>query len=106
MRSNSSATWTPPCVSYRESLGLELRFQSPSWTEFETGQTTLALHPASEDNPAGSVQLGLGTTDIDNFYAAAQAEGLVFTSLPTDVYGSKIARFRDLDGAEISVSGG
>ena len=51
-----------------------------------------------------SVQLGLGTTDIDNFYAAGQAEGIVFTSPPTDVHGTRIARFRDLDGAEISVS--
>jgi len=91
---------------YRDTLGLPLAFESPFWSEFETGETRLALHPASDENPAGSVQLGLGTTDIDNFYAAAQAEGLVFTSLPTDVYGSKIARFRDLDGAEISVSGG
>lgn len=90
---------------YRDALGLNLRFQSPSWSEFDTGETTLALHPASEDNPAGSLQLGLGTTDIDNFYAAGQAEGLVFTSPPTEVHGTRIARFRDIDGAEISVSG-
>jgi predicted enzyme related to lactoylglutathione lyase len=51
------------------------------------------------------VQLGLGTTDIDNFYAAAQAEGVAFTSPPTDMHGTRVARFRDLDGAEISVSG-
>src|SRR5690348_18142663 len=90
---------------YRDALGLPLRFQSPFWSEFETGATTLALHPASDDNPAGSVQLGLGTADIDNFYASGQAEGLVFTSPPTDVHGTRIARFRDPDGAEISVSG-
>jgi catechol 2,3-dioxygenase-like lactoylglutathione lyase family enzyme len=90
---------------YRDTLGLTPGFQSPFWSEFDTGETRLALHPASEDNPAGSVQLGLGTTDLDNFYAAGQAEGLVFTSPPTDVHGTHIARFRDLDGAEISVSG-
>ena len=44
---------------YRDTLGLELKFQSPFWSEFATGQTTLALHPASADNPAGAVQLGL-----------------------------------------------
>ncbi len=90
---------------YRDTLGLTLSFQSPFWSEFDTGETKLALHPASEENPAGSVQLGLGTTDIDNFYAAGQAEGLVFTNPPTDVHGTRIARFRDLDGAEISVGG-
>lgn len=90
---------------YRDRLGLTLRFQSPSWSEFETGETTLALHPASRENPAGSVQLGLATADIDNFYAAGQAEGLVFTSPPANVHGTRIARLRDVDGAQISVSG-
>jgi lactoylglutathione lyase len=90
---------------YRDTLGLPLAFESPFWSEFETGETRLALHPASDENPAGSVQLGLGTTDIDNFYAAGQAQGLAFTSPPTDMHGTRLARFRDLDGAEISVSG-
>src|SRR6478672_3561331 len=89
---------------YRDTLGMPLLFQSPFWSEFDTGETKLALHPASDENPAGSVQLGLGSTDIDNFYAAGQANGIVFTSTPTDVHGTRIARFRDLDGAEISVS--
>jgi catechol 2,3-dioxygenase-like lactoylglutathione lyase family enzyme len=89
---------------YRDALGLPLLFQSTFWSEFDTGETKLALHPASEDNPAGSVQLGLGTTDIQNFHATGEAEGLVFTSPPTDVHGTRIARFRDPDGAEISVS--
>jgi len=51
------------------------------------------------------VQLGLGTADIDNFFAAGQSGGIVFTSPPTDMHGTRIARFRDIDGAEISVSG-
>lgn len=89
---------------YRDALGLPLRFQSPAWSEFDTGATTLALHPASDDNPAGSVELGLGTADLDNFHAAGQAEGLVFTSPPADVHGTRVARIRDPDGAEISVS--
>ena len=90
---------------YRDTLGLVPAFQSPFWSEFDTGETKLALHPASDENPPGSVQLGLGTEDLDNFYAAGQAQGLVFTSVPTEMHGARIARFRDLDGAEISVSG-
>ena len=90
---------------YRDTLGLTPGFQSPFWSEFDTGETRLALHPASDDNPAGSVQLGLATTDLDNFYAAGQAEGLVFTSPPTDMHGTRIARFRDPEGAEITISG-
>ena len=29
---------------YRDKLGIPLKFQSPDWTEFLTGTTTLALH--------------------------------------------------------------
>lgn len=89
---------------YRDTLGIPLLFQSPFWSEFDTGETKLALHPASEDNHAGSVQLGLGTSDMDNFYTAGQAKGLVFTSQPAEVHGTRIARFRDPEGAEISIS--
>jgi catechol 2,3-dioxygenase-like lactoylglutathione lyase family enzyme len=31
---------------YRDVLGLQLKFESPGWSEFVTGETTLALHPA------------------------------------------------------------
>jgi predicted enzyme related to lactoylglutathione lyase len=91
---------------YRDMLGLKLGFQSPFWSEFETGDTKLALHPASAENPAGTVQLGLGTDDIDAFHADAEAKGIRFTEPPRDMHGSRIARFVDPEGAEISVSGG
>jgi catechol 2,3-dioxygenase-like lactoylglutathione lyase family enzyme len=90
---------------YRDTLGLKPGFQSPFWSEFETGETKLALHPASDQNPAGTVQLGLGTSDIDRFHAEAQAKGLTFTSPPTDMHGTRIARFLDPEGAEITISG-
>lgn len=89
---------------YRDVLGLPLLFESPFWTEFDTGPTKLALHPASAENPAGSVQLGLSTANLDSFHANGQGRGLVFTSPPAKVHGVPIARFRDPDGAEISVS--
>ena len=89
---------------YRDTLGMTLLFHSPFWSEFDTGETKLALHPASDENPAGTVQLGLCTPDIDGFYATGQVGGLVFTSRPTDVHGTRIARFCDPDGAEITVS--
>jgi hypothetical protein len=37
---------------YRDVLGLEVNFESPGWSEFVTGATSLALHPASDKNPA------------------------------------------------------
>ena len=50
---------------YREVVGLTLKFESPGWSEFVTGETTLALHPASEKNPAGKVELGFTVTDVE-----------------------------------------
>jgi hypothetical protein len=32
---------------HRDVLGLSPRFTSPHWSEFDTGDVTLALHPAS-----------------------------------------------------------
>jgi hypothetical protein len=37
---------------YRDILGLRLKFESPGWSEFVTGETTLALPSASDKNPA------------------------------------------------------
>ena len=90
---------------YRDTLGMTLLFQSPFWSEFDTGETKLALHPASDENPAGSVQLGLGVEDLDSFHADALNNGISFTSPPREVHGSRIARFLDPDGAEISIGG-
>lgn len=90
---------------HRDVLGLDPKFQSPFWTEFETGETTLALHPASADNPAGSVELGLAVDNLGEFYGRRDSLGLDFTQPPTAMHGIHIARFRDLDGAQVSVSG-
>jgi catechol 2,3-dioxygenase-like lactoylglutathione lyase family enzyme len=91
---------------YRDTLGLEPKFQSLFWSEFNTGETTLALHPASPENPAGSVQLGLGSDDLAGFYGRREDLGIDFTQPPTDMHGTQIARFRDCEGAEVSISGG
>jgi len=88
-----------------DNLELKLRFKSPEWSEFETGTTTLALHIASGENPAGTCQLGLGVPDIQHFYSRALSNGVQFTSPPTDLHGQRIAKLRDVDGAECSVSG-
>jgi catechol 2,3-dioxygenase-like lactoylglutathione lyase family enzyme len=90
---------------YRDKLGLELRFESPFWSEFATGDTILALHPASDENAAGSVELGLGVDDLGEFYARREELGIEFTLEPKEEHGARIARFRDADGAQVSVSG-
>ena len=90
---------------HRDTLGLELKFQSPFWSEFATGDTTLALHAASSEHPPGTVQLGFAADNLAEFYERRDDLGLSFTQPPTEMHGVHIARFRDLDGAETSVSG-
>jgi len=90
---------------HRDTLGLEVKFATPFWTELVTGETTLALHPASDENPAGSVQVGFGVEDVDAFYAEKSAAGIEFTQPPRPLHGVKIAALRDCEGAEIRVSG-
>jgi lactoylglutathione lyase len=90
---------------HRDVLGLPLKFASPFWSEFDTGETTLALHPASAENPAGGVQLGFSVEDLDALYGAREARGLTFTAAPKLEHGAKLARFLDSEQAECSISG-
>lgn len=90
---------------YRDKLGLELKFESPFWSEFATGETVLALHPASDENVAGSVELGFDVGDLGTFYARRDELGIEFTRAPKEEHGAHIAQIRDGDGARISVSG-
>jgi catechol 2,3-dioxygenase-like lactoylglutathione lyase family enzyme len=90
---------------HRDVLGLKLGFQSPFWTEFETGETKLALHPVTGEHKAGEVQLGFRSDDLDGFYGAREANGVEFTMPPTPQHGQTLARFRDCEGAETTVSG-
>jgi predicted enzyme related to lactoylglutathione lyase len=90
---------------HRDKLGLTLKFASPFWTEFDTGATTLALHAASAEHPAGSVQLGFASEDLAGFYERREANGITFTQPPTPMHGSNIARFLDSEGAETSLGG-
>ena len=90
---------------YRDTLGLALKFESPHWTEFSTGETTLALHPASPENPAGTTHLGFGSADVEAFHRALTAQGVRFTRPPTPEHGITLAEFVDSEGARCSVSG-
>jgi lactoylglutathione lyase len=67
---------------YRDTLGLRLKFESPGWSEFETGATTLALHAATpaagSDAPtqtgpmAGTCSIGISVSDLKSTYAELQ----------------------------------
>ena len=90
---------------YRDTVGLELKFSSPEWSEFATGTTTLALHPASAENPAGTTHLGLHSDDIAAAHRSLTAAGVRFTRVPTPEHGITLAEFVDSEGARVSLSG-
>ncbi len=101
-------------VFYRDTLGLALKFESPGWSEFETGATTLALHlaPAEAGNKgakhsgpvAGTCAIGFSVENLDKTYAELQARGARFVMPPTDQAdeGIRLAVCVDADGLAIS----
>jgi lactoylglutathione lyase len=89
---------------YRDVLGLQLKFESPGWSEFVTGATTFALHPASEKNAAGKVELGFNVPDVEAFYRNMSEKGVLFSMPPTKQdFGGVLAQFIDSEGAHCSV---
>ena len=99
---------------YRDTLGIPLKFESPEWTEFITGTTTLALHgggvpqqpsgPPSGDKAAGSASIGFNVDDLDKTFEELKAKGVRFVMPPTEQPedGIKLAVAIDPDGAGIS----
>jgi len=90
---------------YRDTIGLPLKFQSPEWSEFSTGETTLALHPASDRNPAGKVELGFHVPDLQLWHKEMTTKGVQFSMPPKKQdYGGMLAQFVDSEGSHASVS--
>jgi lactoylglutathione lyase len=101
---------------YRDTLGLRLKFESPGWSEFETGATTLALHPGSPapisatttqaGPPAGTCSLGFSVPDLTSTFAELSERGARFVMPPTDrpTEGIRLAVCIDPDGLAISIA--
>jgi lactoylglutathione lyase len=89
---------------FRDVLGLQLKFESPGWSEFVTGETILALHLDSAKNPAGTIELGFNVADVEGFYREMSAKGVLFTMPPTKQdFGGVLAQFTDSEGAHCSL---
>jgi lactoylglutathione lyase len=99
---------------YRDILGLPLKFESPGWSEFQTGATTLALHqvPArvgSEGQAptwpaAGTCSIGFSVEDLEATHRQLTARGAQFVLAPTEQAneGIRLAVCVDPDGLSIS----
>jgi lactoylglutathione lyase len=100
---------------YRDTLGLKLRFQSPDWTEFDMGTTTLALHGGGKSAPprtgppeqfAGTASIGFSVENVDAVYEDLQKKGVRFVMPPKTQEGEgiRLAVLVDPDGLSISLA--
>ena len=98
---------------YRDKLGIPLKFESPEWTEFQTGATTLALHGGgvpnertggSGDKDAGTCSIGFNVEDVEQTFEELKAKGINFVMPPTQREGEgiKLAVCVDPDGLPVS----
>ena len=96
---------------YRDKLGLQLKFESPEWTEFLTGTTTLALHSGGEPSErlhgkkrAGTCSIGFNVENVDQAYEQLKSRGMYFVMAPQarEGEGIKLAVALDPDGLEVS----
>ncbi len=101
-------------IFYRDKLGLPLKFESPGWSEFMTGPTTLALHGGGKtqdgkagkpgEQMAGTCSIGFNVENLEKSFGELKARGVVFVKPPTDQKeeGIKLAVCIDPDGLPIS----
>ena len=102
---------------YRDTLGLPVKYETNEWTEFQTGKTTLALHPAPKPDPAskssgsgdliaGSCSIGFNVSDLEKTFRDLESKGVRFVMPPTSREGEeiKLAICLDPDGLAISIS--
>ena len=99
---------------YRDIVGLALKFESPGWSEFQTGATTLALHhvrarvgaqgPVPAEPVAGSCSIGFSVEDLEATHRELAARGARFVLPPTEQVneGIRLAVCADPDGLAIS----
>ena len=105
-----SCEWFP-----RHPIGcMPLKFQSPGWSEFQTGATTLALHlgrargggegRASAEPAAGTCAIGFSVEDLEATHRELTARGARFVLAPTEQVneGIRLAACTDPDGLSIS----
>ena len=90
---------------YRDVLGLPVKFESPHWTEFANDGSTIALHPASAQNPAGTCQLGFPVDGLDDVHQRLTAQGVKVVMAPrAEQFGIRQAVYADPDGLRLTLA--
>lgn len=98
---------------YRDMLGLNLKYETPEWTEFESGETTVALHISEQSDPdqkdknqniAGQCRPGFSVTNLDALHEKLISHGTRCVQQPKESFGARIAQYLDPDGLAVSIS--
>ena len=89
---------------YRDTLGLELDFQSEHWTTLRTGACTLALHATDQREPGkGEPDPTFLVADADEERARLAASGVEVTEIREPVPGTRVFDVRDPEGNRLSI---
>jgi catechol 2,3-dioxygenase-like lactoylglutathione lyase family enzyme len=89
---------------YRDTLGLELDFESEHWTTFRTGACTLALHATDQREPGkGEPDPTFLVTDADAERERLADLGVEVTEIREPVAGTRVFDARDPDGNRLSI---
>jgi len=83
---------------YRDTLGLEVEYESEHWTTFRTGACRLALHPGT-----AAPDLTFGVSDIDSERARLEGVGVEVTEIRAPAPGVRVFDARDPDGNRFSL---
>ncbi|MEK6275854.1 MAG: VOC family protein [Actinomycetota bacterium] len=89
---------------YRDTVGLQLDFQSEHWTTFRTGACTLALHATDEREPGkGEPDPTFLVTDADGERARLAVAGVEVTEIREPIVGTRVFDLRDPEGNRLSI---
>ena len=94
---------------YRDILGLKSRTESEWWSEFSSGDVTIALHHARQGaggavngTDAGTVHISFAVTNIERASADLRAKGVEVDG-PKEMEGILTATFSDPDGLSLGL---
>ena len=89
---------------YRDTLGLQLQYESAGWTTFRTGACTLALH-ASERREQGAAEPAptFLVADAATERARLVGAGVEVTAMREPIRGIQVFDARDPDGNRFSL---
>jgi len=93
---------------YTQTLGLELGYRSPHWTEVMTPGVYIGLHPAEAVAGAKSgkatTQISFKVSNIKEVQQELQSRGITFSREINEISPGKwMANFSDPDGNQLSI---